>query len=122
MACTDPRENHQRFQELWNAGDVDGLLDLYADDAVYVAPGGQELRSRGEIQAMLEQLAKLGSKTRLELLRLSENGDLALERTGWTMQFPGEGDATTEQSGSSTVVLRRGDDGEWRMIFDDPGV
>jgi len=122
MAATDPRKNHERFQEFWNAGDVDGLIDLYAEDAVYVASAGQELRSRAEIRAMLEQMAKLGTRTRLELLRLTENGDLALERTRWTMQFPGEDGKTTEQEGFSTVLLRRGEDGEWRMIVDDPGI
>jgi uncharacterized protein (TIGR02246 family) len=122
MAATDPRENHQRFQEFWNAGDVEGLVDLYAEDAVYLAPGGQKLCGHSEIRAMLEQMAKLGSRTRLELLRLTENGDLALERTRWTMQFPGEDGKTTEQEGFSTVVLRRGADGAWRMIVDDPGI
>jgi len=108
MASADPRENHRRFQDSWNAGDVDGLIDLYEEDAVYVASAEQELRGRGEIRAMLEKITALGIENRLELLRLTENGDVALERTRWTMQFPGEDGKKVEQSGLSTVVLRRG--------------
>ena len=36
----DPRQNHAIFQQCWNAGDVDGLVDLYEEDAVYVASAG----------------------------------------------------------------------------------
>jgi uncharacterized protein (TIGR02246 family) len=122
MPSTDPRENHQRFQDAWNARDVEALIDLYEEDAVYVVSAEKELRGRDAIRAMLEQMTALGIDNRLELLRLTENGDTALERTRWTMQFPGEDGKTTEQSGLSTVVLRRGNDGQWRMILDDPGL
>jgi uncharacterized protein (TIGR02246 family) len=122
MPSTDPRENHRSFQDAWNARDVEALIDLYEEDAVYVVSAEKELRGRDAIRAMLEQMTALGIENRLELLRLTENGDTALERTRWTMQFPGEDGKTNEQSGFSTVVLRRGNDGQWRMILDDPGL
>jgi uncharacterized protein (TIGR02246 family) len=122
MASADPRENHRRFQDAWNTRDVEALLDLYDENAVYVASAEQELRGREAIRAMLEPMTALGIENRLELLRLTQNGDTALERTRWTMQFPGEDGKTNEQSGFSTVVLRRGSDDRWRMILDDPGL
>ena len=122
MAASDPRENHALFQERWNARDVDGLIDLYEEGAVYVASAEQNLVGHEEIRAMLEEMTALGIENRLELLHLTVNGDLALERTRWTMQFPGEDGQPAPQSGSSTVVLRRQPDGSWRMIIDDPGL
>ena len=46
MSVSDPRENHKNFEKLFNAGDVDGLLDCYEDGAVYVPVAGQTLVGR----------------------------------------------------------------------------
>jgi len=122
MAASDPRKNHELFQQRWNQGDVDGLIDLYDETAVYIASAEQVLTGHAEIRGMLEQMATLGIENELELLSLTESGDTALEKTRWTMQFPGEDGKTTEQSGYSTVVLRRQAEGSWRMVIDDPGL
>ena len=122
MSNDDPRQNHAIFERCWNASDVEGLLALYEPEAVYVGAGAEELRGHAAIRGMLEQMTALGIRNRLELLSLTEIGDLALERTRWTMQFPGEDGQTNEQCGHSTVVLRRQPDGGWKMIVDHPGI
>jgi uncharacterized protein (TIGR02246 family) len=118
MSVVNPREHHKEFERLWNAGDSDGLVQLYEEGAVYVPVAGQTLTGHTEIRAMLEQVTAAGLKNRLELLNLVELDDLALERTRWTMTLP-DG---AEQSGLSNVVLRRQADRTWRMIIDDPGL
>lgn len=122
MPDRDPRQNHATFERCWNDGDVAGLLELYEEDAVYVGAGSEELRGHAAIRAMLEEMTALGIRNRLELLSLTEFGDLALERTRWTMEFPGPDGETSEHSGQSTVILRRQADGGWKMIVDHPGV
>ncbi|MBW1882550.1 MAG: DUF4440 domain-containing protein [Deltaproteobacteria bacterium] len=121
MGVSDQRDNHSTFERLWNDADVDGLLDLYEETAAYVASAEQVLKGHGEIRAMLEEATSMG-KNRLELLALTENGEIALERTRWTLTFTGEDGESAEHSGLSTVVLRRQADGSWRMIIDDPGL
>ena len=121
MAVGKLEENHASFEELSNAGDIDGLLEMYTEDAVYVAGPGRHLRGRAQIRSGLEQLGSVGT-TRLELVDLVEVGDLAYERTRWTTEIPGENGETTEMSGDSTVVLRREADGKWRILVDDPGL
>lgn len=122
MAASDPRENHKLFEDFWNARDVDGLLGLYEEDAVYVASPEQSLTGHAQIREMLEQMAALEMGNRLELLSLTESGDTALEKTRWTMTFTGEDGKPAEMTGFSTVVLRRQSDGRWKMVIDDPGV
>lgn len=118
MPASTPKENHVLFQRLWNEGDVEGLLDLYEEDAVYVPVAGSTLTGRAAIREMLNQILPAGMKNELVLVNLVETGDLALERTTWTMTLP-DGSTT---SGRSTVILRRQSDGGWRMIVDDPGL
>ena len=60
MPVADPRENHQAFETCWNAGDVDGLLDLYEADAVYVPVAGETLTGHAEIRAIREAARVLG--------------------------------------------------------------
>ena len=122
MAASDPRDNHRLFQDAWNAQDVDGLLELYDEAAVYVASAQEQLSGHAAIRKMLEEITALGAETRLELLSLTRCGDTALEKTRWTMRFPSEDAEPVEQSGFSTVVLRRRPDGKWHMLIDDPGV
>jgi len=122
VPVSDPRDNHKSFERLWNAADVDGLLDLYEEGAVYVPVAGQTLVGHAQIRAMLEQATAAGIRNRLELLNLVELGDLALERTRWTSETPIADQGTVEASGLSTVVLRRQPGGGWRMIIDDPGL
>ena len=122
MAASDPHENHKLFEDRWNQGDVAGLLDLYEAGAILVASAEQTLTGHAEIRGMLEQMTALGIENELELLSLREHGDIALEKTRWTMQIPGEDGKKLEQSGFSTVILRRQADGCWRMIIDDPGL
>jgi uncharacterized protein (TIGR02246 family) len=122
MAASDPRENHKLFQDRWNQGDVEGLIDLYEESAILLASAEQALTGHGEIRKMLEQMVAMKIRNELELLSLTENGDIALEKTRWTMQIPGEDGRRVEQSGFSTVVLRRQADDCWRMIIDDPGL
>ena len=121
MGVFDPQYNHRSFERLWNERDVDGLVDLYDEAASYVASSEQVLTGHDEIRTMLEESTTMG-QNRLELLALTQNGDIALERTRWTMTFTGEDGESTEHSGLSTVVLRRQADGSWRMIIDDPGL
>lgn len=122
MPASDPRENHKIFEERWNAGDVEGLLDLYEEGAIYVPVAGQTLEGHAEIRPALEQATAAGITNRLELVNLVELGDLVLERTRWTSTAPNGDGKTVEMSGSSTVVLRRQPDASWRMIIDDPGL
>ena len=122
MSVDDPRKNHETFARLWNAADVDGLLELYEEGAVYLPVAGQALVGHAQIRPVLEMATGAGIQNELELLNLVELGDLALERTRWTTTTP-TGDGETETAtGLSTVVLRRQPGGGWKMIIDDPGL
>jgi uncharacterized protein (TIGR02246 family) len=122
MGIRDPRENHARFERAVNAGDVDALVALYEPDAVYVAGPGQPIVGREAIRSALAAWLAVKPKLRLELTGLAVAGDVALERTRWTVVMPGPDGAPATTSGSSSVVLRRQPDASWRMAIDDPGI
>jgi ketosteroid isomerase-like protein len=38
MAASTPEQVHRLFEEAFNAGDLDGLMELYEPDAALIAP------------------------------------------------------------------------------------
>ena len=68
-------------------GDAAGLATLYAEDGQLLAPGGEFLRGRREIQAYWQSLMDANvHEAELEMLDVDDYGDMALERTRYTMR------------------------------------
>ncbi len=122
MPAMKARDNHSLFERLAKEGDVDGLLDLYTDDAVYVASSDQTLEGHEQIRPALQAMIDMGYETRLELTGLVEAGDIVLEKSRWTTRITGDDGKVEETTGLSTVVLKRQPDGSWRILIDDPGL
>jgi ketosteroid isomerase-like protein len=73
--------------ERWNAGDVDGVLDLYADDAAIVTspdwPEPATWRGRSEIRASIADWREVWQSSTAELERLEALGDKVLAIGAW---------------------------------------
>ena len=122
MGIRDPEQNHALFAKAVNARDLDALAGMYEPEAVYVAGPGQQVVGRKAIRSALAGWLATKPRLRLDLASLTVAGDLALERTTWTVVMPGADGKPAESSGSSSVVLRRQGDGSWLMAIDDPGI
>ncbi len=78
QSANDPAAVITAFNEKLNAGDVDGVMALIADSAVfYNAPGqaGGTLDTRDEIRAWIQR--QVDTKTMAELSDIQVNGDTA---------------------------------------------
>jgi ketosteroid isomerase-like protein len=110
-AATEPEDLARLLVERVNAGDLEGVVDLYEPAAVLALPGGEVAEGRDAIRRFYGDL--LASKPRFEpgdqlpALRL---GDLALTST----RLVGGG-ATAE-------IARRQADGSWKWAVDRPNV
>lgn len=109
--ATQPEDLPRLFVQRANAGDVDGLLELYEGGAVLAVPGGGEVRGRSAIRRFYQEL--LASEpvfTPGEQRSVVRLGDVAL---------------TSTRLGSTTAtadVARRQFDGTWRWVLGRPGV
>lgn len=108
--AAEPEDLTRLFVERANAGDVDGLTELYAPDAVIGFPPGQMTVGRDAIRALFEQMLEGAPHFELEeSLPTLRYGDLALTST-----------RPADDAGARSQVARRQPDGTWLRILDRP--
>ncbi|GGK34163.1 YybH family protein [Nocardia camponoti] len=107
-----PEDLSRLVVERINAGDIDGLIELYEPNAVLALPNGVVATGLAEIREAYTRLVadrpvfQLGPQA--PALRA---GDLAMTSS----RLPGGPGATAE-------VARRQPDGSWRWILDQPNI
>ena len=115
MGASSPGQASKLFEERFAAADLDGLMDLYEDGAVFTnAHGAHE--GPAAIREVLTGYLATGASIVMNDSVAFEAGDLALVHWAWTMKFPDERVA----EGATAEVLRRQSDGTWKFIIDNP--
>lgn len=104
-----PEDLDRLFLERANAGDVDGVVDLYEPQAVLVVPPGRLAVGTQAIREVYTGLLAGGPRFAGVIRPAIRNGDIALTSTVRT------GNATVE-------VARRQPDGTWLWLIDQPSV
>jgi ketosteroid isomerase-like protein len=105
-----PEDLTRLFVERANAGDVEGVVELYEPGAVMGYPPGRETVGRDAIRAliqtMLEARPHFEQEPPMPTLR---NGDIALTAT-----------RSKDNTGARAQVVRRQPDGSWLRMIDRP--
>ena len=106
----EPNEILHLLVERIGQGDVDGLVELFEDDAV-LAAGDREVRGVAELREFWAQFVASGVKVVAgQQSPALINGDLALTST----VMPG--------GGVTVEIARRQGDGSWRWVADQPSL
>jgi uncharacterized protein (TIGR02246 family) len=116
---TTPERVIQRFAERLNEGDVEGALALYDSEATFVPEPGETVTGKERIREALERFAALKPTMTGEIQGVREGGDVALVLNRWHLDGQGP-EGPIQMSGTSADVLRRQEDGSWRVLIDDP--
>lgn len=113
-----PEGIHRKFEDAFNAADLDGLLALYEPDAALISSQGDIAVGRDQIGRALQELLETGGKLTVdtqEVVRVDELAQLT-QRWSLTGSYP---DGTPLQLGAHNVeVVRRHLDGTWRFVLD----
>jgi uncharacterized protein (TIGR02246 family) len=107
------------FVERLNAGDLLGVLELYAKDARFVTPTGATLVGRAAIRDVLAELIASRARLACEVVRATTAGDVAILYSDFTGER-GEAGQLTPMSSHAIEVLRRQPNGGWQLIVGDP--
>jgi uncharacterized protein (TIGR02246 family) len=116
----EPTETVECLGQFLAAGDVQGALALYDEDATFVVEPGSCAVGHGQIGAALEQFASMRPLLQNDVQQVVLAGDLALVTNNWTLDGRSADGTPVRLSGRSSDVLRRTATGEWKIAIDDP--
>lgn len=103
-----PEDITRLFVERANAGDAEGMAELYEPDAVMAFPPGQTTVGRAAIRKLFEQMVSARPQFKPEApLPTVQAGDLALTAT-----------RARDEAGARAQVVRRQADGTWMRVLD----
>ncbi len=115
-----PEQTTEVFAHYFNAGNIDDLIAAYyADGAVLAAAPGSGTQGSALRTALSQYFAlkgKITATTRHKLVA----GDTALLLIDWVIEATDGQGKPLRVPGTSTDVVRRGADGVWRCIIDNP--
>jgi ketosteroid isomerase-like protein len=108
-----PEGTGRRLEALLRAGDLDGVMALYEDGAVFADLSGA-VRGVDEIRAAHRRFLDEGNTLALDRAVTFEAGGIALVHWAWAVT----GTDGSTMRGTSAEVLRRQPDGEWKYLLD----
>lgn len=117
MQPTSPRECEDLFVRCLNDGDLDALVDLYADDACHVREDGELAAGSDEVREVMGAFIAMEPELIVDSSVVVPGGDdVAVLHDRWRMVVPGPGGEAQEMEGEGMHVVRRQGDGSWRFV------
>lgn len=116
---TDIDKLYDAWQDRMNAGDLEGLVDLYLDDVTYVNPDGKLLHGKAAVREDFISLLALKPQIVLGDRQHLLWRDVALTTNHWRMTFTGPDGKEQVATGGGIEVMQKQADGGWRYIIDD---
>ncbi len=116
-----PEDLDRLFGERLNAGDVDGVAALYEPTATIVRQDRSLATGAAAIHEEIAGFVALKPRITLNVLRVLPGGsDIAVVHDDWTATGTDAKGKHLHLSGRASEVVRRGADGDWRFVVDDP--
>jgi uncharacterized protein (TIGR02246 family) len=116
---TDLDKLYDAWQSRLNTGDIDGLVDLYVSDVLYINPEGKQMTGNSMVRADFEALIALKPQIELGDRRHLVYHDIALTTNHWKLKITNPDGTQQDLSGGGIEVMRKQADGGWRYIIDD---
>lgn len=116
---TRPEELHPALSAAYNAGDLEGMLALYDQDAVFVIKPDRVTDGPAELRAALQRLIELRAQLTINPQTFVRAGDVLLVHGEYTHSGQRRNGTPFEIESRFVDVLRRQPDGRWLIAVDD---
>ncbi|MGH8759212.1 MAG: YybH family protein [Burkholderiales bacterium] len=108
-----------RYEQALNSADVERVMTLYADDAVFMPQHSQPAVGREAVRSAYRRVfdaIKLDIRFQVDEIRpLSRDWALARTRSNGTVQLLGSGQPAAPEANQEIFLLHRETDGQWRF-------
>ncbi|MDT0345627.1 YybH family protein [Streptomyces litchfieldiae] len=116
---TDPGQHPAAFAEAFNSGSAAAVGQVYEPGAVFVPAPGRPVTGDSLAEATADFLG-LGLPITVLPRHTYVADDIALLIVDWVIDGPGPDGEHVHIEGTATDVARRGADGLWRYVIDNP--
>ncbi|HEY0264824.1 MAG TPA: SgcJ/EcaC family oxidoreductase [Granulicella sp.] len=118
--------DEQQIRELIDAwgrasesGDLDTQLALMTEDVTFLTAGNPPMHRDGFIEGFTKMMQSFRMICRSDVQEITVTGDLAVTWNHLHIEIvPLAGGAAIPRSGHTLTVLKRGEDGQWRIWRD----
>jgi uncharacterized protein (TIGR02246 family) len=117
VRATSPEEAIALYTARLNDGDVDGLMQLYDDDASFSPEPGTAVTGPEAIREAVMGFTAMQPSVNSKVAWVQQVGSFALVLNDWSLEGQADG-APVTMSGRSADILHRGADGGWRFYVD----
>ena len=111
---------YAEFAKYFNARDMEGLLNLYEEGAVFVRGPGDHVSGRNLIAESLQGFFDTGGTISFRTRHAVQHDDIALLSSELTLTGNDADGKPFTMTGKTSEVLRRQSDGRWLYIIDHP--
>jgi ketosteroid isomerase-like protein len=118
MTAATPEQIHRVFEDTFNAGDIDGLMQLYEANAALIAEPGSVAHGSEQERAALQGFLALKGRITLDTKLVFTVGDLAYLSNTWSLSGTGPDGNPVTLGATTAEVARRQADGTWRYVID----
>jgi uncharacterized protein (TIGR02246 family) len=105
------------WMEASKAGDLATVLDLMADDVIFMVPG-REPFGKEAFKAASESMSGMAMDGRAEVREIEVVGDWAWVRNHIEIAMTPPGGEPVRRAGYTLSILRKSADGRWRLFRD----
>ena len=118
MSADEDTRRIRKLIDAWiaasNARNLAALMDMMTDDVVFMTPGRAPF-GKAEFAADVERTKGVAIDARAEVQEIEVSGALAYILNHIRVELTSPGQAPKRMSGYAMSVLRKDDDGRWRI-------
>ena len=111
------RELIERWMDARRRGDTASVLELMTDDVVFMTPG-REPFGKEQFRATSDAMRDVEIDGRAEIREIEVIGDRAWIRNRIDLTLMPAGGEPLRRSGYTLTILKKGEDGRWRLFRD----
>jgi len=117
---TNIEDSARYFQNCVRNGDVEGALDCFDDEAIYVTGIGTFVSGKENIRKALEQVCGLKPDLQAQRSTGFTVDNITAWVDEWTMKATLPDGTKLEMRGTSSDILKKQPNGNWAYLVDNP--
>ena len=102
----------------WDSMNNEKILQFYADDATFLAPGGDMIRGKQALRESLESWSSVKIDFVREKVEIKILGECAYELVNQTAKFQLENQEPQQMLQKYVHVWKKQNDGSWKILID----